>query len=154
MRLRTIEQFLFHEARLMDEHRYQEWLSLWTHDAVYWVPCSEDADPNRDVSLIYDDRVKLADRATYLDRGTLLDAETRPRLRRIVSNVEAKPADGGDFEVSSNFVLIEARERQQYLWGGRSIHRLCQEKGAIKIRRKKVLLVNSSQPLSTMHFLV
>ena len=48
-----IEKFLFREARLMDEHRYDEWLALWTGDAVYWVPCGhEDTDPLRQVSII------------------------------------------------------------------------------------------------------
>jgi benzoate/toluate 1,2-dioxygenase beta subunit len=37
-----IEVFLYREARLIDEHRYDEWLSLWTDDGVYWVPCNED----------------------------------------------------------------------------------------------------------------
>ena len=60
-----IEKFLFREARLMDEHRYQEWLTLWASDAVYWVPClHEDTDPLRQVSIIYDNRAKLEDRVT------------------------------------------------------------------------------------------
>ena len=55
-----IQKFLYGEARLMDEHRYQEWLTLWTSDAVYWVPCGhEDTDPLRQVSIIYDNRAKL-----------------------------------------------------------------------------------------------
>jgi Ring hydroxylating beta subunit len=30
----------------MDQHAYDEWLSLWTDDALYWVPCNEnDFDP-------------------------------------------------------------------------------------------------------------
>jgi len=33
-----VEAFLYREARLMDEHAYDEWLSLWTADALYWVP--------------------------------------------------------------------------------------------------------------------
>ena len=45
-----IAQFLFREARLMDEHRYEEWLTLWADDGVYWVPCGhEDTDPLRQV---------------------------------------------------------------------------------------------------------
>ena len=73
MKRREIKNFLYREACLMDEHRYQEWLSLWTDDAIYWVPCRHEAiDPIREVSIIYDDRAKLADRVVYLeanDRG-------------------------------------------------------------------------------------
>jgi 3-phenylpropionate/cinnamic acid dioxygenase small subunit len=38
MEHRQIVDFIYREARLMDEHRYDEWLALWTDDAVYWVP--------------------------------------------------------------------------------------------------------------------
>jgi len=37
-----VSQFLYHEACLMDENRYREWLALWEKEAVYWVPCNDD----------------------------------------------------------------------------------------------------------------
>src|SRR5712692_5476267 len=50
-----VESFLYREARLMDEHAYDEWLALWTDDALYWVPCNEDdIDPERHVSIVYE----------------------------------------------------------------------------------------------------
>lgn len=52
----NVEQFLYTEAQLMDEHRYDEWLTLWTEDAHYWAPTGRDEiDPSREISLIYDD---------------------------------------------------------------------------------------------------
>jgi 3-phenylpropionate/cinnamic acid dioxygenase small subunit len=155
MRVREIETFLYREARLMDEHRYQEWLSLWTDDAIYWVPCSHDAaDPLREVSIIYDNRDKLADRAVYLESGTMLDADSKPLMRRVISNVEATRASEAETEVSSNFVLVEARGRHQYVWCGRSIHRLRKEGGNLKMSFKKVLLVNSQQAMPILQFLI
>ena len=37
----TPEQFLYHEARLLDLQRYEEWLELFTPDASYWVPLEQ-----------------------------------------------------------------------------------------------------------------
>ena len=37
-RWHRVQQFLFHEARLLDERRLQEWLALYAEDAEYWVP--------------------------------------------------------------------------------------------------------------------
>ena len=55
-----IESFLYREARLMDEHAYDEWLALWTDDALYWVPCNEDDfDPERHVSIVYENKARL-----------------------------------------------------------------------------------------------
>ena len=33
-----VEQFLYHEAELLDERRYEEWLTLFTDDVRYWMP--------------------------------------------------------------------------------------------------------------------
>lgn len=139
----------------MDEHRYREWLELWTDDGVYWVPCGrEEGDPSRDVSIIYDDRAKLADRVVYLETGTVREPEARPLMRRVISNIDATRISDAETEVGSNFVLVEARENTQVLWCGRSIHRLRREGGALKMARKTVLLVNRAQPMPVLQFLI
>ena len=59
------ERFLLHEARLLDEARFDDWLSLFTPDGCYWVPSEPDQDnPHDTVSLIYDDRRLLETRVT------------------------------------------------------------------------------------------
>ena len=30
--------FVIHEARLIDQHRLEEWLDLFTDDGIYWMP--------------------------------------------------------------------------------------------------------------------
>jgi benzoate/toluate 1,2-dioxygenase subunit beta len=149
-----IEKFLFREARLMDEHRYQEWLTLWTSDAVYWLPCGhEDTDPLRQVSIIYDNRAKLEDRINRLQSGSVLAQDPKPRMRRVISNVEVERA-GEETTVNSNFILVQARGASQYTWCGRSIHKLREQDGGIKIAHKKVLLVNSEQEMPVLQFLI
>ena len=95
-----IENFLYCEARLMDEHAYDEWLSLWTEDALYWVPCNEDdIDPQRHVSIIYDNRPSLEDRIERLKSGVAYAQEPKSQLRRVVSNVEIEEGDNGEITV-------------------------------------------------------
>ena len=68
-----VERFLFLEARLMDEHRYKEWLALWAEDGLYWVPCNDDdIDPARHVSIIYDDRARIQQRVERLASGGVM----------------------------------------------------------------------------------
>jgi 3-phenylpropionate/cinnamic acid dioxygenase small subunit len=149
-----IEKFLFREARLMDEHRYQEWLTLWTSDAVYWVPCGhEDTDPQRQVSIIYDNRAKLEDRVNRLESGSVLAQDPKPRMRRVISNVEVERA-AEEVIVGSNFTLIQARGANQFIWCGRSTHKLREQDVGIRIAHKKVLLVNSEQEMPVLQFLV
>lgn len=92
-----IGEFLFHEARLIDEHRYDEWLALWTDDCLYWVPCnSDDADPARQAMIIYDNRARLDERVYRLTSGAAWAQQPRSRTRRLISNVEVREIDGGD----------------------------------------------------------
>jgi len=149
----AIERFLYHEARLMDAHRYDEWYALWDEDATYWVPANDDdIDPARNVSVIYDRRGQLRNRIQRL-RETLWLKEAAPRLKRLVSNIEAG-GDDASIEVSSNFILAELHHHSQIVWAGTSIHRLVPQGDSFKIKYKKVLLLNNNEPLPNMLFLI
>ena len=144
-----IEKFLYREARLMDEGRYEEWLSLWAPDGIYWVPCNhDDIDPMREVSIIYDDRQRLGERVDRLKSGS-----TR-RMRGRGSNIEVAERAAAEATVHSNFMLGIARFSHQQIWVGRSIHRLRAESGGVKIAHKKVLLINSDQEMPLLQFLI
>ncbi len=101
----AVDRFLFREARFMDEGQFDEWLSLWTEDARYWVPCNDDdIDPKHHVSLIYDDRARLEQRVARLKSGTVLALQPKPRMRRVITNVEIARMDDAGATVASNFV--------------------------------------------------
>ena len=150
-----IENFLYREAGLMDEHAYDEWLSLWTDDALYWVPCNEDdIDPQRHVSIIYDDRPRLEDRIERLKSGAAYAQDPKSRLRRVVSNMEIEEGENGAVTVYANFNLTELRRGKQDTFAGRTIHKLRPEGKSFKIAYKKVLLVNNDEVIDNLTFLV
>ena len=150
-----IETFLYREARLIDEHRYDEWLSLWTDDAIYWVPCNQDdADPERQVSIIYDDRVRLGERVERLKSGAAWAQEPKSRMRRVIANIEIEEGENGEVSVASNFILAELRRHVQNLWAGRTLHKLRPENGGFKIAYKKVMLVNNDEEIPVLVFLI
>jgi 3-phenylpropionate/cinnamic acid dioxygenase small subunit len=150
-----IESFLYREARLMDEHRFDEWLALWTNPARYWVPCNEDdIDPARQVSIIYDDHLRLMQRIERLKSGSVQAMDPKPRMRRLISNIEVESRQDGHLTVGSNFILCLARESRQELWSGRSIHGLRRDADSFKIAEKKVLLINSDQEMPLLQFLI
>jgi benzoate/toluate 1,2-dioxygenase beta subunit len=150
-----VEQFLYHEAQLMDEHRLDEWLALWTEPALYWVPSNRDEiDPKREVSLIYDDWVRLQLRISRLKSGFAHAQQPRSRMRRLVSNIVVEEAENGEIVVYSNFLLTELRRGKQDLFAGRTIHHLRFSDGAFKLTFKKVLLVNNDEPIDNLTFLI
>lgn len=155
--VRDVEQFLFREARLMDEHRYEEWEALWTDDGVYWVPCGRgDYDPLLNVSIIYDDRELIAARVRRMNGRFNFAQDPPSALARVVSNVELDGTDpGGDVRVQSAFALYDARRDTVRVWAGRMIHHLRRaDGGQLQMSFKKVMLVNGDQGLPNATFLL
>ena len=150
----AVERLLYLEARLMDAHRYDEWLALWHDDATYWVPCNEDdIDPTRNVSIIYDRRGQLRSRIQRLKETAWL-REQAPRLRRLVSNIEIESATDAEVTVNSAFILAELHHHNQYLWAGSTTHKLVTDTDGLKIKYKKVVLINNNEPLPNLLFLI
>jgi 3-phenylpropionate/cinnamic acid dioxygenase small subunit len=148
-------QFLYLEARLQDEHRYDEWDALWTDDGVYWVPANgDDTDPEQHMSIIYDNRSRIRLRVNQFHTGKRHTQLPQSRLRRVVSNVEILGQEGGDWCVASNALVFESHTRGEVLWASRNTFHLRQVDGAWRMSRKKVALVNNHSALLTMSFLV
>jgi benzoate/toluate 1,2-dioxygenase beta subunit len=142
------ETFLLHEARLLDDARFDDWLALFQLDAWYWVPSEPDQkDPFETVSLIYDDRRLMETRVRRLASPRMYSQEPRSRTSRIVINVSIEDAAGAACTVRSKFVMIEYRRNTQRIFGGTAFHRLVQTAGGIRIAWKRVDLVNCDAPL-------
>jgi benzoate/toluate 1,2-dioxygenase subunit beta len=152
---RRVENFIYREARLMDENAYDEWLSLWANEALYWVPVSaEETDPAQHISIIYDDRSRLESRIARLRSGYAHSQDPKSRMCRVVSNIEIEEGSGGEIVARSNFVLGEVRRGKQDVFIGRTIHKLRPDGDSFKILFKKVLLVNSEEFIDNLTFLV
>ena len=153
--LREVQQFVYREARFQDEHSYDDWESLWTDDAVYWVPANGDAtDPAREMSVIFDNRSRIATRVRQLQTGKRHSQSPPSRVRRVISNVELLGEEDGDVLVGANFVVYESRERGVTLWAGRTEYRLRPTEDGLRMARKKVALVNNDRALYTLGFLI
>jgi len=151
---RQVEDFLYREARLMDSHAYDEWLALWSSDALYWVPANDDdIDPERHVSIVYENRAGLEDRITRLKGGAAYAQDPKSRLSRVVSNVEIEEGNDGEVTVYSTFNLTALRRRMD-IFAGRSIYKLRHEGDSFKIAYKKVLLINNDGVIHNLTFLI
>jgi benzoate/toluate 1,2-dioxygenase subunit beta len=149
-----IEEFLYFEARLIDDHRYPEWLELWTRDGLYWVPAnSDDADPARQVMIIYDNYARLEERIYRLTSGSAWAQQPRSRTRRLISNVEIREDNGG-YAVESNCLIAELRRSKQDIFAARVLHTLRPAGDSFHIELKKVLLLNNDDAIDNLTFLV
>jgi len=152
---REVEDFLYLEARLQDEGRYDEWEALWADDAHYWVPANgDDIDPDRQISIINDNRRRIHTRVEQLKTGERHTQVPPSRTRRIISNVEIESAEDGEVMAGSNFILVESRSGRLTTWAGRTQHTLRRGNAGFALVRKKVMLVNNSDALPTLSFLI
>lgn len=141
----AVEHFLFWEARLLDEQRYEEWADLFTADGTYWMPATVDQpDPKHHVSLIYEDRLLRTVRIRRYRSANAFSLQPRPRSIHLVSNVmiDGVDAETGDVDVNSRIIMLEFRRDRQQVYGASCRHELCPDGDTFRIRHKKVELAN------------
>ncbi|MEE6176124.1 aromatic-ring-hydroxylating dioxygenase subunit beta [Mycobacterium sp. 050134] len=155
-----VEQFLYREARYADENDYDNWEALWTDDALYWVPSGGPVnDPRREMSIIFDNRNRIATRLKQLRTGRRYAQAPPSNLRRLLSNIEwlggrANGGGGVDLEVGANFVAVESRARRTHIWGGRTTYRIRRMGDELRLAYKEVVLVDKDKPIPTLGFLI
>jgi 3-phenylpropionate/cinnamic acid dioxygenase small subunit len=150
-----VSHFLALEAALLDERRFDEWLDLYTEDAVYWVPIRPDQpSPTRDVSINYDDRARLRERVGRLS-SEFAHAQNPPsRTCHVVGNVRVGERTADGIAVTSTFVVTEVRRGVQTVYSGFVEHELVERGDTFGIRQKRVRLLNSDLPLGNLTFIL
>ena len=146
-----IEEFLFWEAELLDERRFQEWLQLFTDDTRYWMPVRHNPQ-NR--GTVADELSKPGESYYFDDTKDTLQvrvqrlaadnawAETPPsRTRHLISNIRIKKEAGLEIEVDSNFLVYRTRmEQDQDIFVGTRKDILRRTDGQLKIAKRTIIL--------------
>jgi 3-phenylpropionate/cinnamic acid dioxygenase small subunit len=148
--LREVEQFLYHEARLLDERRFHEWLDLLTEDIHYWMPTRSNRlrnDRDRELSqpgeLAYfdDDLTLLRARVARLDTSKAWAEDPPSRTQHLVTNVQIDGVDGDDIRVHCGFLIHRGRnETEEDLFVGYRDDVLRRVGDELKIARRTIVL--------------
>lgn len=143
-----LQQFLFHEARLLDTGQLEAWLELFTEDATYWVPLEKDQrDPAETSSIIHDDRTLLELRVKQARHPRAHARLPLARTVHQVGNIVVASQDASETTVNSTLQLVEFRNEKQRAWGALVEHRLRRAGDSWLIAHKRVDLVNSEGEL-------
>ncbi len=150
--LHAIQQFLFLEARLLDERRLEEWAQLFTDDGIYWAPTDpQAASPDTAVSLFFDDRRSMDARIKRLRHPEAHVAIPHSSTAHMLGNIEAETAEG-QVRARAVFHVAEYRHTAPRWYGGRVEYHLVPHGISFRIALKKVMLVNSTASLTSMAF--
>ena len=142
-----VEQFLYHEAALLDGKCYDEWLDLFCEDAVYWLPSQHDqSDPDHTASIIYEDIFILRMRIERLKHHRAHALQPLPHTLHMVSNVRVTDTDRQDkntfVTVRAALLFVEHREQTQRLYAASTEHRLRGSENHWRIAYKQVNLLD------------
>ncbi len=123
-----IEQFLYFEARLLDDRRYEDWYALLADDLHYFMPTRynrlrREADKEfsgpGEAAFFDDDKQSIAMRIRRLNTGMAWAEDPPSRTRHMVSNVTIRPRGNREYEVDCYYLLYRSRlEREVEMFAG------------------------------------
>ena len=142
---KEIIDFVIHEARLLDQHRFEEWLALYTDDAYYWMPLEwGQTDPKLVGSLMYEDKLLLQIRVERLKGNRTFSQKPKSRCHHVLQTPQIDSRDDakGEYITWTPMHYVETRQDEQQLYAAWATHTLVTVGGALKIKLKRVDLVN------------
>jgi 3-phenylpropionate/cinnamic acid dioxygenase small subunit len=145
-----ITQFIYREARLLDEKHWDAWYGLFTEDGHYWVPLTRNQpDAEFHTSLAYEDKLLLRLRIERLRRRPPSQhPESWSQHVLQAPEIEAEDADG--WQTRTVFHYAEARGDAMQMLSGVAWHHLVRQDGALRIRLKRIDLLNCDAALPSI----
>ena len=149
--------FVFHEARLIDQHRFEEWLDLFADDGHYWMPLEwGQTDPRLATSLMYEDKLLLKIRVNRLKGKTTYSQSPKSRCHHVlqVPHVDERDDKERRYVTWTPLHYVESRADEQTLYAAWATHHLAMVDDALRIRLKRVDLVNCDAALGSIQLFV
>ena len=155
----TIEDFLYHDAELLDERRYEEWLELLAEDVRYWMPMRRNVKfgelhreftrMGQDINWFDEGKETLTRRVKQILTGVHWAEEPLSRLCHMVSNVQLlsvtpSAMEPAEVTVKSRFLIYRNRvETETDILVGKREDVLRRANGDWKIAQRKIVLDQS-----------
>ncbi len=154
-----VTRLVYREAMLLDRRRWDDWIDMFTEDAVYWVPAWKNEeettdDPDGQLNLIYlRDRGGLEDRVFRIESRDSYASVPLDRTVHVVSNVLVERETGNEIEVTANCLVHTYGKKGGMTRGGLYDYTLRRVDDALKIARKKIVFIDDrlEGPIDVYH---
>lgn len=149
----ALADFIYREARLLDEKRFDEWCELFTDDARYWMPLERDqSEGETHTSLFYEDKLLLKVRIERLRSPNAFSQQQPSFSQHVLQHPAVEEADerANRFVVRTPFLYAEAQLDRQLILAGTVWHHLTLLGGMLRIRLKKIDLLNRDAALPSI----
>jgi benzoate/toluate 1,2-dioxygenase subunit beta len=160
-------QFVYEEAELLDRMEFDQWLDLFDEESVYWFPIdTTTSSPLDSLNLIYDDRPRLCDRLARLQSGFAFSEAPASQTSHMLSNLRLVTADeyarsvddrglpDGDLALAGRAAIARVRQGTCDVYYARTVWALRPAGVNLKIRMKRIDLLNAQEPLPLLTFLL
>jgi len=135
------------EARLLDERRFEEWLTLFAEEGWYWMPASwGQTSPDDALSLVYEDRRLLALRVRRLASPVVHVEQPASRTHHHLSGLRSQILSDGAVEVQSMQLIVMVRAAEKQLFSAQCIHRVVSGRQGFQIAAKTIRLIDCDFP--------
>ncbi|WP_372610625.1 aromatic-ring-hydroxylating dioxygenase subunit beta [Aquicoccus sp.] len=148
--------FVYGEARMLDEGRFEEWLELWLEDGHYWMPLDwKQEDPLHVTSLLYEDMFMLRLRVQRLTGARTFSQKPKSRCHHVLNRpfVDEMDHEAGRFVTNTNMHYVETRLDEQFLLALTAVHELKLVDGRLRIANKRVDLLNCDAAFGNIQLL-
>ena len=145
--LREVEQFLYRQAELLDERRWDDFIELFATDGLYWMPAAPEQTTGEGVpSIFYEDRNLMTVRMKRVTHPHAWSQSPAWGTSHLVSNVAIEKESAGEVVVRSRFHMMEFRRDVSRHFAGTYRHRLAKTKDGYRIKLQRVDMVNGQGP--------
>ena len=150
-------RFVYQETRLLDEKRFDEWYELFTEDGFYWVPLApRQADGVNHTSLAYEDRLLLKLRIERLKNPRSYSQHPESRGHHVLQlpDVERRDDAANEYLTRTSLIYTETRGDDQQQYAVTAYHTLTVVDGRLRIRVKRVNLLNCDAALPSIQMFI
>ena len=146
LRRLEVEDFLYHEAALLDAWRLHDWLDLFCDECRYVLPATDlpDGDPAQTLGLIDDDLARLRGRVERLSSARAYREFPWSRTRHLITNVRVTGDGQAEVRSSALFAAYRYRKGEEQVLVGSVAHTLVPGSGGFRIREKWVTLATEA----------
>lgn len=154
--LNEVTAFIWTEADMLDHAEYQDWLSLWMETGTYIIPIDPNlTDYENNLNYAYDNHHMRTLRVQRLENGEAISTAPKANTVRSISRVRliAEQEDQIVLRCAQN--LREFRkENLRHYTADVTYHLVRQPEGQLKIDRKIINLVNSTDTLAGISYIL
>ena len=149
--------FVVNEARLLDAKQYEAWNTLFTDDAIYWIPAAPDQEDGlTHASHMYEDKLLRDLRIERFKSPRAYSQQPASRCHHLLQTpvVQARDDAANRYQVRTEFHYTEAQGDEMQFFVGTVFHHLTMVDGAPKMTLERVNLLKCDAALPAVQLFI